>query len=154
VTENPAPTSPEQPAADPSGAPLGGTGEVDATPAPAGAAGAADPSREELLREELRDLDTQTKDPLRGSRTSGLWAGVAGLGVLLVLLIIFIAQNTATTTVTFLAWSGEVSVAVALLIAAVAGLFLAVAAGSLRILQLRRRVRRTKKQQKKARAAR
>jgi uncharacterized integral membrane protein len=61
------------------------------------------------------------------------------------LLIIFIAQNTRTTMVSFLAWEGEVPVAVALLIAAVAGLFLAALAGALRILQLRRRVRRERR---------
>ena len=101
----------------------------------------SDPAREQLLREELDRQDG--KDPLRGSRTSGFWAAVIGLGVVLILLIIFIAQNTRQTTVSFLAWDGEVPVAVAILIAAVAGLFLAGLAGSLRILQLRRRVRRS-----------
>jgi uncharacterized integral membrane protein len=101
-----------------------------------------DPSREQLLRDELDRRDR--KDPLRGSRTSGFWASVIGLGVVLILLIIFIAQNTRETTVSFLAWDGEVPVAVAILIAAVAGLFVAGLAGSLRILQLRRRVRRTR----------
>jgi uncharacterized integral membrane protein len=101
-----------------------------------------DESREQLLREELDHQDG--KDPLRGSRTSGFWAAVVALGVLLLLLIIFIAQNTRRTTVSFLAWDGNVPVAVALLIAAVTGLFLAGLAGTLRILQLRRRVRRTR----------
>ncbi|MCW2852913.1 MAG: hypothetical protein JWM84_2577, partial [Nocardioides sp.] len=49
-------------------------------------------------------------DPLRGSRTSGFWAAVVGLGLLLLLLIIFIAQNTRRTTVSFLAWDGQVPV--------------------------------------------
>jgi uncharacterized integral membrane protein len=102
---------------------------------------APDPAREELLREELSRQDGP--DPLRGSRTSGFWAAVIALGLILILLIIFIAQNTRQTTVSFLAWDGQVPVAVAILIAAVAGLFLAGLAGSLRILQLRRRVRRT-----------
>lgn len=87
----------------------------------------------------------QTRDPLRGSRTSGFWGSVVSLGVVLVLLIIFIAQNTRSTTVSFLGWDGNVPVAVALLIAATAGLFLATVAGSLRILQLRRRVRRERR---------
>jgi uncharacterized integral membrane protein len=134
VSENPVPSTPERPGTEPP---------------------REEPLREEPVRQELRDLERNDgKDPLRGSRTSGLWVGIVGLGVVLILLIIFIAQNTDKTTVTFLGWSGQVSVAVALLIAAVAGLFLAVAAGSLRIIQLRRRVRRTKKEQKKARAAR
>ncbi|MCD4534857.1 lipopolysaccharide assembly protein LapA domain-containing protein [Nocardioides sp. cx-169] len=95
------------------------------------------PARAEPPR---RDVD----DPLRGSRTSGFWVAVVGLGLVLLLLIIFIAQNTRSTTVSFLAWDGQVPVAVAILIAAVAGLFLAGLAGTMRILQLRRRVRRTR----------
>jgi uncharacterized integral membrane protein len=70
---------------------------------------------------------------------------VVALGVVLVLLIIFIAQNTRSTTVSFLGWEGRTPLAVALLIAAVAGLFLAAVAGTLRIWQLRRRVRREHK---------
>ena len=97
-------------------------------------------ARDKLLREEL---DRQShQDPLRSSRTSGFWAATVSLGVVLVLLIVFIAQNTRTTTVSFLTWDGKVSVAVALLIAAVAGMFLAGLSGMLRILQLRRRVKR------------
>ena len=81
-------------------------------------------------------------DPLRGSRTSAVWSGVVGLGVLLVLLIVFIAQNTQQAEVNFLGWSGTAPQSVALLIATAAGLALAVIAASLRILQLRRRVKR------------
>jgi uncharacterized integral membrane protein len=85
---------------------------------------------------------TPTGDPLRGSRTSGLWTGLVLISVLLILLIIFIAQNTDPVAIAFLGWEGEASLAVALLAATVAGLLLAVIAGSLRILQLRRRVKR------------
>jgi uncharacterized integral membrane protein len=81
-------------------------------------------------------------DPLRGSRTSGLWTGLVLISVLLILLIIFIAQNTDPVAISFLGWEGDAPLAVALLAASVAGLLLAVTAGSLRILQLRRRVKR------------
>ena len=104
----------------------------------------ADGAREQLLREEL-DRQDSAENPLRGSRTSWFWAATVGLGVVLLLLIIFIAQNTRKTTVSFLAWDGQVSVAVALLVAALAGLLLALLAGMLRILQLHRRVRRTRR---------
>jgi uncharacterized integral membrane protein len=86
------------------------------------------------------------KDPLRASRAGRAWFGVVALAVILILLIIFIAQNTRSVTVTFLGWEGDTSLAVALLIAAVAGLIIAAVAGSLRILQLRARVRRDRKQ--------
>lgn len=88
-------------------------------------------------------------DPLRGSRTSGVFAGTVGLGLILVLLIVFIAQNTAKTTVRFLVWEGEVSVAVALMAAAAAGILLTAVAGTLRILQLRRRTKKARKAQRK-----
>ena len=81
-------------------------------------------------------------DPLRGSRTSGLWLTVTALGLVLLLLVVFIAQNTQSVEVSFLGWNGQAPLAVALLVAAVAGLFLALVAGGLRIWQLRRRVRR------------
>lgn len=84
-------------------------------------------------------------DPLRGSRTSGLWLGVVALAVLLVLLVVFIAQNTQDVHVSFLAWDGAAPLAVTLLVAAVSGIGLAGIAGSLRIFQLRRRVRRTRR---------
>ena len=85
------------------------------------------------------------KDPLRRSRAGGFYVGVIALGIVLVLLIIFIVQNTGPTTVRFLAFEGETPVAVALLIAAAAGLFLAGIAASLRIFQLRRRVKSDRK---------
>jgi uncharacterized integral membrane protein len=82
------------------------------------------------------------KDPLRRSRTSGAWFAVVGLAALLLLLVIFIAQNTQNVQVSFLGWDGRAPLAVSLLVASLVGILLAVVAGSLRILQLRRRVRR------------
>ena len=61
------------------------------------------------------------------------------------LLVIFIAQNTQTVEVQFLGLEGTTPLAVALLIAAAGGILITALAGSMRILQLRRRVRRDKK---------
>jgi uncharacterized integral membrane protein len=85
---------------------------------------------------------TTDGDPLRGSRTSATWVAVSLLVVLMLLLVIFIAQNTQNVQVSFFGWSGEPPLAVALLIAATVGMVIAATAGALRILQLRRRVRR------------
>ena len=82
------------------------------------------------------------RDPLRRSRTSGAWFAVVALAALLLLLIVFIAQNTQSVEVSFLGWNGHAPLAVALLIGSLVGILVAVVAGSLRILQLRRRVRR------------
>lgn len=83
----------------------------------------------------------QRKDPLRASRTSGAWAGVVGSIVLLILLVIFIVQNTESTSIQFLGFDGTAPLAVALLVAAAAGMAIAALVGSLRIVQLRRRVK-------------
>jgi uncharacterized integral membrane protein len=84
-------------------------------------------------------------DPLRGSRTSGFWAAVVSLVVVLVLLAVFVLQNTQQVQVSFFGWDGSAPLAAALLIATAAGLLIAVSAGALRILQLRRRVRRAQR---------
>ena len=90
------------------------------------------------------ETPTSGTDPLRGSRTSATWVAVTLLVLLLVLLLIFIGQNTQSVRVAFLGWSGQAPLAVALLAAATSGMVVAVIAGALRILQLRRRIRRVR----------
>src|SRR6476661_7443453 len=85
----------------------------------------------------------KARNPLRRSRTSALWIGVIVFAAVLVLLLIFILQNTQPVQISYLALSGSVSLAVAMLLAAVAGVLLAAIAGSLRIWQLRRRMPRS-----------
>ena len=63
-------------------------------------------------------------DPLRQSRTSLAWLAASLLALLLVLLIILVVQNTQKVEVSFLGWNGQTPLAVALLVAAVAGLAL------------------------------
>ena len=82
------------------------------------------------------------KDPLRGSRTSGAWIGVVAAAVMLVLLVVFILHNTQSERGSYLGWDGTAPLAASLLIAAAAGMISAILAASLRILQVRRRVRR------------
>jgi uncharacterized integral membrane protein len=86
--------------------------------------------------------DPSAKDPLRASKTSRFWAALAALVVLLVFLVVFVAQNTERVSVSFLGWEWNPPLAVAMLIAVVVGLAISLAAGSLRIWQLHRRVRR------------
>jgi uncharacterized integral membrane protein len=105
----------------------------------------SEPGPDQTQHEESRHDETPpatTRDPLRHSRTSGAWFSVVCLAVLLLLLVVFIAQNTQSVQVSFLGWDGHAPLAVSLLIATVVGILVAVVAGSLRILQLRRRVRR------------
>ena len=83
-----------------------------------------------------------TKDPLRSSRTSRFWAALVALIVLVVFLVVFVAQNTERVSVSFLGWDWRAPLAVAMLIAVAAGLAIGAAAGTLRIWQLHRRVKR------------
>lgn len=71
---------------------------------------------------------------------------VVTIGVLVsILLIIFIAQNTAKVQVSFLGWDGDIALAVALLIAAVSGAFIVLLVGTIRVTQLRRAERRERR---------
>lgn len=84
-------------------------------------------------------------DPLRGSRTAATWAAVAAFALLLIMLTVFIVQNTDEAQVSFFGWDGTAPMAAVLLIAATSGMLLVLIAGTLRIWQLRRRVRRSGK---------
>jgi uncharacterized integral membrane protein len=84
------------------------------------------------------------------TRISGIRIGlIAGILVLAVV-VIFVIQNPATVNVSFLGAHLRVSLAVALLLAAIAGALVMTAAGTARITQLRQVMRRDRR---KARAA-
>jgi uncharacterized integral membrane protein len=74
-----------------------------------------------------------------------MWAAVVALVVLLVLLAVFVLQNVQQVEVSYFGWQGRAPLAAALLIATASGALIAVVAGALRILQLRRRVRRAQR---------
>lgn len=78
----------------------------------------------------------------RRTRVSAAWI-LTGLGaLLLLLLVIFIAQNGQHVTVHFLGASGSMSLAVGLLAAGVAGALVVLLVGAVRITQLRLAARR------------
>jgi uncharacterized integral membrane protein len=78
------------------------------------------------------------------SRTGTVWVAITATVILLLFLVIFIAQNGQKVEVNFLGFSGTVSLAVALLAAAVAGGLLTVLVGNARIIQLRLIARRNR----------
>jgi uncharacterized integral membrane protein len=82
--------------------------------------------------------------PLRGSRTSRFWLALVALIVILLLLIVFVAQNTRQVQLSFLGWDWHPPLAIALLVAVVGGLAISATAGTLRLWQVHRRVRRTR----------
>jgi len=76
------------------------------------------------------------------SRAGAAWVGICVAALLLVALIVFMLQNTQLVLVSFLGMQGTVPLAVALLIAGVGVGVIALIIGTVRITQLRRRVRR------------
>ena len=87
--------------------------------------------------------------PARGrtrTKISSMRTGlIAGTAVLIVVLI-FIIQNAHAVSISFLGAHLRLSLAVALLIAAIAGALVMAAAGTARITQLRRIMRRDRRQ--------
>jgi len=82
----------------------------------------------------------RTHTRIRGMRTS-LIAAAAGL----IVVMIFIIQNAHAVNISFLGAHLRLSLAVALLLAAIAGALLMAAAGTARITQLRRIMRRDRR---------
>jgi uncharacterized integral membrane protein len=74
-----------------------------------------------------------------------VWVALAVASILLVLVIIFIAENTKSITISFLGAHGHISEALALLLAVVVGIVICLLVGTARILQLSLEVRRQKK---------
>ncbi|HET6816430.1 MAG TPA: LapA family protein [Mycobacteriales bacterium] len=71
------------------------------------------------------------------TRTGRVWAALVPALLFLLLLIIFIAENGQRVEVKFFGATGHISLALALLISAVAGAILVLLIGSVRIAQLR-----------------
>jgi uncharacterized integral membrane protein len=79
---------------------------------------------------------------VRRTRSGGAWVGLIAAAVFLILLVIFIAQNTGRVSIKFLGLNGHMSLGLAILISAIIGLVIAVVPGTIRILQLRQALKR------------
>lgn len=82
--------------------------------------------------------DADHRSGRRPTRISSLHVGLFTAAILLVLLVVFLIQNSRTVEIHFLGAHLRVSLAVAMLAAAVAGALIIGAAGTARIAQLRR----------------
>ncbi|HNM86518.1 MAG: lipopolysaccharide assembly protein LapA domain-containing protein [Mycobacterium sp.] len=72
------------------------------------------------------------------TRAAALWTALILGFLILIVLLIFIAQNTVSTAFQFLGWHWTLPLGVAILFAAVAGGLITVAVGAVRMFQLRR----------------
>ena len=77
---------------------------------------------------------------VRRTRISAAWVGVCIAAAVLVVLIVFMLQNTRSVEITFLGMHGTLPLALALLIAGVGVAIIAMVVGTARITQLRRRL--------------
>jgi uncharacterized integral membrane protein len=76
------------------------------------------------------------------TRISAAWVGVIAGALVLILLLVFILQNTRMVRVSYFTTTGSMPLGVALLLAAIAGVLLAGGVATLRIWQLRHRLTR------------
>ena len=82
---------------------------------------------------------------MKFTRAAALWSALIAGFVILILLLVFILQNTESATVHFFAWQWNLPIGVGILLAAVCGGLLTVFAGTARMLQLRRAAKRNLK---------
>jgi uncharacterized integral membrane protein len=75
------------------------------------------------------------------TKAAALWTALILGFLILIVLLIFIAQNTTSVAFAFLGWHWTLPLGVAILFAAVAGGLITVAVGAVRMFQLRRAAR-------------
>lgn len=87
---------------------------------------------------------------LKSSRSGALYFGLIVAALLSVVVLIFILQNSDSTTIRFFGFEGEFPIGVAMLLAAVTGILIVAVPGSVRILQLRRSLAKNEKRNRGA----
>lgn len=80
---------------------------------------------------------------VRRTRFSGLWVGATIAAVVLLVLLVFIIQNSQQAAISFFGAHGHLPLGVALLLAAICGVLLVAVPGYGRIIQLRRALKRS-----------
>jgi lipopolysaccharide assembly protein A len=88
---------------------------------------------------------TTPRRRLLGSRIGTAWTALIAGALVLIVVLIFIIENAHTVTITFFGAHGRISLAVALLLAAIAGALIMAIAGTARITQLRMSLRRNRR---------
>ena len=115
----------------------------DPPPGPAGerlpdepTAGAAPPEQAGAATE------TSGVAPVPRTRTGAAYKSLVAGVIVLILLLVFILENTESVKISYFGVGGHLPLGVALLIAAIGGALLVAIVGTARILQIRRHVRR------------
>ncbi|HEX3780927.1 MAG TPA: lipopolysaccharide assembly protein LapA domain-containing protein [Pseudonocardiaceae bacterium] len=82
---------------------------------------------------------------VRRTKFSGLWVGVTVAAIVLLVLLVFIIENSQTVDIGFFGAHWHLSLGVAMLLAAICGVLLVAVPGYGRIIQLRRVLRKAAK---------
>jgi uncharacterized integral membrane protein len=108
-----------------------------------------DEDNELLSNPENRDVPVGARvesgppsEVILSTRTSRAWIRLLPVLVVLVVILVFVFQNPKDVKVSLFTFSGTLPLSVALLGAVILGVLMALALGSVRILQLRKQVRR------------
>jgi uncharacterized integral membrane protein len=107
-----------------------------------------EPSHESAQSADVGDRSTGAAQPRRSgrglpaTRTGAAFKSLVGGVIVLVLLLVFILENTQSVKISYFGATGHLALGVALLLAAVGGALLAGILGTARIAQLRRHARR------------
>jgi uncharacterized integral membrane protein len=80
------------------------------------------------------------------TRTSAAFKSLVAAAIVLILLLVFILENTQSVKISYFGASGHMPLGVALLLAAAGGALLIAVVGTLRITQLRRHSKRQRRQ--------
>ena len=84
------------------------------------------------------DLDHGRASEVKFTRAAALWTSLILGFLILIVLLVFITQNTASTPFTFLGWHWDLPLGVAILLAAVCGGLITALVSAARMFQLRR----------------
>ena len=94
------------------------------------------------------DQPSVTPEGISSTRTSRAWIRLLPFLIVLVVILVFVFQNPKDVKVSIFTFSGMLPLSVALLGAVILGALMTLALGSVRILQLRRRIRRQTRSRK------
>lgn len=118
-----------------------------------------DTRRDDRHRDDRRREDTRREEPATdevttgGSRTGGVWAALILGAIVLIMLLIFVVQNSARTNFEYITWTFALPLGVAMLLAAIAGALVMALVGSVRMFQMSRTIKKLRKNEAQIRKA-
>lgn len=87
-----------------------------------------------------------------GSKTAAIWVALILGAIVLILLLIFVIQNSTRAAFEYFSWTFQLPLGVAMLLAAIAGALVMALVGSVRMIQQSMQLRRMRKNQEALRS--